>query len=64
MAGWLHYSSEKRSPKRRQVGFDLVLGSNGKWFRTRSIEVVRSVKLLDEAKCYGSSCAMRRNGRW
>ncbi|KXG34997.1 hypothetical protein SORBI_3002G119800 [Sorghum bicolor] len=51
MAGWLHYlSDEKRFPKTRQVEFDLVLGSNGKQFRTRSIEVVRFVKLLDEAK--------------
>jgi arginyl-tRNA synthetase len=32
------------------VGFGLVLGSDGKRFRTRSSEVVRLVELLDEAK--------------
>ncbi|XP_021315720.1 uncharacterized protein LOC8054242 isoform X2 [Sorghum bicolor] len=54
MAGWLHYLCEKRFPKTRQVGFDLVLGSNGKQFRTCSIEVVRFVKLLDEAKSWST----------
>jgi arginyl-tRNA synthetase len=32
------------------VGFGLVLGSDGKRFRTRSSEVVRLAELLDEAK--------------
>ena len=32
------------------MGFGLVLGSDGKRFRTRSSEVVRLVELLDEAK--------------
>ena len=32
------------------MGFGLVLGEDGKRFRTRSTEVVRLVDLLDEAK--------------
>lgn len=32
------------------MGFGLVLGVDGKRFRTRSSEVVRLVDLLDEAK--------------
>jgi arginyl-tRNA synthetase len=36
------------------VGFGLVLGEDGKKFKTRSGDVVRLVELLDEAK---SRCA-------
>jgi hypothetical protein len=32
MAGWLPDPSEKRFPKTSQVGFGLVLGSDGKQF--------------------------------
>ncbi|MQL99034.1 hypothetical protein Taro_031757 [Colocasia esculenta] len=37
-------------PKTNHVGFGIVLGPDGKRFRTRSSEVVRLVDLLDEAK--------------
>ncbi|KAK3229041.1 hypothetical protein Dsin_000922 [Dipteronia sinensis] len=48
-AGWL--SGDNRAyPKASHVGFGLVLGEDGKRFRTRSSEVVRLVDLLDEAK--------------
>ena len=46
-AGWL---PESTYPKTSHVGFGLVLGADGKRFRTRSTEVVRLVDLLDEAK--------------
>ncbi|KAJ0968415.1 hypothetical protein J5N97_025332 [Dioscorea zingiberensis] len=49
-AGWLPDSKIKAFPKTNHVGFGLVLGSDGKRFRTRSSEVVRLVELLDEAK--------------
>ncbi|XP_039136284.1 arginine--tRNA ligase, cytoplasmic-like isoform X3 [Dioscorea cayenensis subsp. rotundata] len=49
-AGWLPDSNIKAFPKTSHVGFGLVLGSDGKRFRTRSSEVVRLVELLDEAK--------------
>ena len=55
MAGWLPDPSEKRFPKMRQVEFDLVLVSDGKRFRARSIEVVRFVELLDEARSRSTS---------
>lgn len=48
-AGWLPPSGDSY-PKTSHVGFGLVLGSDGKRFRTRSSEVVRLVDLLDEAK--------------
>lgn len=48
-AGWLP-AAEKEFPKVRHVGFGLVLGLDGKRFRTRSTEVVRLADLLDEAK--------------
>ncbi len=48
-AGWLP-QSESELPRARHVGFGLVLGADGKRFRTRSTEVVRLVDLLDEAK--------------
>ncbi|KAL5572530.1 hypothetical protein UlMin_022127 [Ulmus minor] len=48
-AGWLP-ADEKAYPKVSHVDFGLVLGEDGKRFRTRSSEVVRLVDLLDEAK--------------
>ena len=50
MAGWLPDPSEERFPKTCQVGFGLVLGSDGKQFRTCSTKVVLLVDLFDEAK--------------
>ena len=50
MAGWLPDRNEKEYPKTTHVGFGLVLGLDGKRFRTRCSEVVRLVDLLDEAK--------------
>lgn len=47
--GWLPAEGNKY-PKTNHVGFGLVLGEDGKRFRTRSTEVVRLVDLLDEAK--------------
>ncbi|XP_021741391.1 arginine--tRNA ligase, cytoplasmic-like isoform X1 [Chenopodium quinoa] len=49
LAGWLP-SGDNKYPKVNHVGFGLVLGEDGKRFRTRSSEVVRLVDLLDEAK--------------
>ena len=43
-------AEEKKFPRVSHVGSGLVLGSDGKRFRTRSSEVVRLVELLDEAK--------------
>jgi len=43
-------ASEDEAPRVSHVGFGLVLGDDGKRFRTRSSEVVRLVDLLDEAK--------------
>ncbi|XP_061371248.1 arginine--tRNA ligase, cytoplasmic-like isoform X2 [Gastrolobium bilobum] len=48
-AGWLP-SDENAYPKCTHIGFGLVLGEDGKRFRTRSSEIVRLVDLLDEAK--------------
>ncbi|KAK9065654.1 hypothetical protein SSX86_015055 [Deinandra increscens subsp. villosa] len=48
-AGWLP-TDESQYPKTSHVGFGLVLGDDGKRFRTRSSEVVKLVDLLDEAK--------------
>uniref|UniRef100_A0A2P2M3B8 arginine--tRNA ligase n=1 Tax=Rhizophora mucronata TaxID=61149 RepID=A0A2P2M3B8_RHIMU len=48
-AGWLP-DGESMYPKANHVGFGLVLGEDGKRFRTRATEVVRLVDLLDEAK--------------
>ncbi|CAL1414269.1 unnamed protein product [Linum trigynum] len=49
IAGWLPTEANKY-PRTSHVGFGLVLGEDGKRFRTRSTEVVRLVDLLDEAK--------------
>lgn len=48
-AGWLP-ADDSKYPRASHVGFGLVLGEDGKRFRTRSTEVVRLVDLLDEAK--------------
>ncbi|XP_004513061.1 arginine--tRNA ligase, cytoplasmic-like [Cicer arietinum] len=48
-AGWLP-RDENAYPKCTHIGFGLVLGEDGKRFRSRSSEVVRLVDLLDEAK--------------
>ncbi|CAK8533912.1 unnamed protein product [Lathyrus sativus] len=48
-AGWLPHN-ENAYPKCTHIGFGLVLGDDGKRFRSRSSEVVRLVDLLDEAK--------------
>ncbi|CAJ2636644.1 unnamed protein product [Trifolium pratense] len=48
-AGWLPHN-ENVYPKCTHIGFGLVLGDDGKRFRSRSSEVVRLVDLLDEAK--------------
>ncbi|KAK1434357.1 hypothetical protein QVD17_00096 [Tagetes erecta] len=48
-AGWLP-SDENKYPKTSHVGFGLVLGVDGKRFKTRSTEVVKLVDLRDEAK--------------
>ncbi|KAF3442957.1 hypothetical protein FNV43_RR16875 [Rhamnella rubrinervis] len=48
-AGWLP-ADDSAYPKVSHVGFGLVLGEDGKRFRTRNTEVVRLVDLLDEAK--------------
>jgi hypothetical protein len=42
MAGPLLHPSEKGFPTTSLIGFGLILGSDGKWFRL--------VELLDEAK--------------
>ncbi|XP_068651959.1 arginine--tRNA ligase, cytoplasmic-like isoform X2 [Aristolochia californica] len=49
-AGWLPANDATLYPKASHVGFGLVLGADGKRFRTRATEVVRLVDLLDEAK--------------
>ncbi|XP_010448293.1 PREDICTED: arginine--tRNA ligase, chloroplastic/mitochondrial-like isoform X1 [Camelina sativa] len=48
-AGWLP-DSDETYPRVNHVGFGLVLGEDGKRFRTRATDVVRLVDLLDEAK--------------
>ncbi|KAH6775056.1 Arginyl-tRNA synthetase, partial [Perilla frutescens var. hirtella] len=47
--GWLP-AEESKYPKVSHVGFGLVLGEDGKRFRTRSTETVKLVDLLDQAK--------------
>ncbi|KAF5828098.1 tRNA synthetases class I (R)-domain-containing protein [Dunaliella salina] len=47
-AGWIGTPESKA--KIDHVGFGLVLGEDGKKFKTRSGDVVRLVELLDEAK--------------
>jgi arginyl-tRNA synthetase len=52
-------------PRVSHVGFGLVLGEDGKKFKTRSGDVVRLVELLDEAKarCKDSVKARREEVR-
>ena len=66
LAGWLPEDSNLY-PKASHVGFGLVLGSDGKRFRTRSSEVVRLVELLDEAKDRSKAelkARLQDNGNW
>lgn len=42
------------------MGFGLVLGEDGKRFRTRHTEVVRLVDLLDEAKSRSKTALIDR----
>lgn len=60
MAGWLPEQNGKKYPKASHVGFGLVLGSDGKRFRTRCSEVVRLVDLLDEAKARSKAQLIKR----
>jgi arginyl-tRNA synthetase len=64
-AGWLP-ESESEIPQAKHVGFGLVLGADGKRFRTRSTEVVRLVDLLDEAKDRSKQGLVERGreGEW
>ncbi|CAM8880843.1 unnamed protein product [Rhodiola kirilowii] len=59
LAGWLPTDSSLY-PKVNHVGFGLVLGEDGKRFRTRSSEVVRLVDLLDEAKTRSKAALVER----
>ncbi|KAL2937486.1 Arginine--tRNA ligase chloroplastic/mitochondrial [Bienertia sinuspersici] len=58
-AGWLP-CDDNAYPKVTHAGFGLVLGENGKRFRTRSSEVVRLVDLLDEAKARSKQALIER----
>lgn len=58
-AGWLP-ADGNLYPKVSHVGFGLVLGEDGKRFRTRNTEVVRLVDLLDEAKSRGKAALIER----
>uniref|UniRef100_A0A1J3FAE2 arginine--tRNA ligase n=2 Tax=Noccaea caerulescens TaxID=107243 RepID=A0A1J3FAE2_NOCCA len=58
-AGWLP-ASDKAYPRVDHVGFGLVLGEDGKRFRTRATDVVRLVDLLDEAKTRSKSALIER----
>ncbi|XP_048500155.1 arginine--tRNA ligase, chloroplastic/mitochondrial isoform X2 [Beta vulgaris subsp. vulgaris] len=58
-AGWLPLD-DNTYPKVTHVGFGLVLGEDGKRFRTRSSEVVRLVDLLDEAKARSKQALIER----
>ena len=58
-AGWLP-ADDSTYPKVSHVGFGLVLGEDGKRFRTRSTELVRLVDLLDEAKTRSKTALIER----
>lgn len=58
-AGWVP-DDDKLYPKVNHVGFGLVLGEDGKRFRTRATEVVRLVDLLDEAKNRSKAALIER----
>ncbi|KAL2321344.1 hypothetical protein Fmac_030313 [Flemingia macrophylla] len=59
-AGWLP-KDENEFPKCTHIGFGLVLGEDGKRFRTRSSETVRLVDLLDEAKNRSKAALLERD---
>lgn len=59
LAGWLP-ADDRQYPKANHVGFGLVLGEDGKRFRTRSTEVVRLADLLDEAKTRSKAALIER----
>ncbi|MED6184870.1 hypothetical protein PIB30_051648 [Stylosanthes scabra] len=59
-AGWLP-ADDGSYPKATHVGFGLVLGEDGKRFRTRSSEVVRLADLLDEAKNRSKTALLERD---
>ncbi|XP_057726609.1 arginine--tRNA ligase, cytoplasmic-like isoform X1 [Arachis stenosperma] len=59
-AGWLP-ADDSSYPKATHVGFGLVLGEDGKRFRTRNTEVVRLVDLLDEAKNRSKTALLERD---
>jgi hypothetical protein len=58
-AGWLS-TDDNAYPKASHVAFGLVLGEDGKRFRTRNTEVVRLVDLLDEAKSRSKATLIER----
>ncbi|KAG8656972.1 arginine--tRNA ligase, chloroplastic/mitochondrial isoform X2 [Manihot esculenta] len=58
-AGWLP-ANGSMFPKASHVGFGLVLGDDGKRFRTRASDVVRLVDLLDEAKTRSKAALVER----
>ncbi|XP_050388019.1 arginine--tRNA ligase, cytoplasmic-like isoform X1 [Argentina anserina] len=58
LSGWLPVDGSY--PKVSHVGFGLVLGEDGKRFRTRSSDVVRLVDLLDEAKSRSKTSLVER----
>ncbi|KAI4350782.1 hypothetical protein L6164_005198 [Bauhinia variegata] len=58
-AGWIP-ADDTLYPKTTHVGFGLVLGDDGRRFRTRSSEVVRLVDLLDEAKTRSKAAILER----
>uniref|UniRef100_A0A0D9UX06 arginine--tRNA ligase n=1 Tax=Leersia perrieri TaxID=77586 RepID=A0A0D9UX06_9ORYZ len=60
--GWLapRTKRKKKYPQASHVGFGLVLGSDGKRFRTRCSEVVQLVDLLDEAKARSKAQLIKR----
>ncbi|KAJ8751036.1 hypothetical protein K2173_016217 [Erythroxylum novogranatense] len=60
LAGWLPSDNSTIYPKVSHVGFGLVLGEDGKRFRTRATEVVRLVDLLDEAKNRSKAALIER----
>ncbi|KAG0496151.1 hypothetical protein HPP92_000842, partial [Vanilla planifolia] len=61
-AGWLPDVNSGLYPRTNHVGLGLVLGSDGKRFRTRSSEVVRLVEFLDEAKSRSKAELVKRLG--
>ncbi|OIW04888.1 hypothetical protein TanjilG_24004 [Lupinus angustifolius] len=58
--GWLP-TDDSLYPKATHVGFGLVLGEDGKRFRTRNTDVVRLVDLLDEAKSRSKTAVLERD---